>query len=160
MMEGVMSKVLSVLLPVFAVVLTLAIGALAIGKAFADSCLGYGFTNMVAWTTQPASTNADANGNFEADLVFCWQFTTSSTRFGPAEVYSSGCTNIVIDDDPVSPAYSPAYFSIPSACQTGTATVNVTGKLQSTSSNGTLSSYGSLSLPFEEDWHQLTVIKP
>jgi hypothetical protein len=44
MMEGVMSKVLSVLLPVFAVVLTLAIGVLAIGKAFADSCLGYGYS--------------------------------------------------------------------------------------------------------------------
>jgi hypothetical protein len=111
-----------------------------------------GYSNTVAWTTQPSSIYSDSNGAYETDLTFNWQFTTSAYRWGPIDKDE--------DSEYITASYTPYYLYIPSECQSGATTIHVEGEIDNGVQEGILISHGELSFPTREDFHQLLVNRP
>ncbi len=119
---------------------TLGLSVATVGKAIADSCSGCGCCNAIYWdgATDPATVYADGDGHFTFSEVVNWTFDSPYT-VGEVQLISVSGDNINWYD-PDDPVATPSVFYPNAFCCTGCMTVQVTGKLLTSSSNGSIKS--------------------
>ena len=163
--EGViMKKILAVLFFVFAVIVTLSLCTAVVQNAYADpilDCTGCpGLGNALWWSSSPSSTNA-SSGNFSYTQTINWSLddtrTAGNISYDSNPTYTYNVYNLTL---------TPTLF-LPNSghtdddddeCCAGSLTVDTTGSLSDTGSNGSLRSkcYVAPNLPLTT-YHTVTI---